>query len=280
MSYHSAMFWIIGLFALLFGLFQGWRFWQQQRMEHFLANTTFPEAWRIYLNQTLHYPKLNPDERHRVEQRILHFLYLKSFRGVDLEPTDEMRLIIAFFASLMILNKPGDWYEGFSTVLLYRHGFVAPHLENDGGIVTNGAFELDGQASRDTVALSWEDVRREAYTPQPSNLVIHEFAHILDFADGIADGTPSMPQEDLEHLYEAYENYRAQVLHGYIGAHFECFEPYAAEHEAEFFAIASERFYQTPALLFQNQPKLYAILERFYGTDPRKWHIDTDDFES
>ncbi len=274
MNYSLALLIILGTFALFYGASRLWSHRRQLALERTIANLPFPESWRTHLEATSHYLALSPEERQKIERQILRFLHTKTFKGIGLQVTDEMRAIVSFYAALMLLHKEGDEFAAFSTVLLYEEGFAAEQRYEEGGIVTEGLFELDGQSSDDTVALSWQDVRHEAYTLTPFNLVIHEFAHVLDFYNGFADGTPAMIAQDIGVLHDHYDRFVKQIETDTLQREFELFDDYAAEHEAEFFAIASERFFQMPRHLGEDLPRLYAALQRFYGVDARQWGVE------
>ena len=141
-------------------------------------------------------------------------------------------------------------------------------MSNNGGIYTKGTFLLEGQSSGSTVVLVWSDVKKDAYHLHENNVVIHEFAHELDFLDGIADGTPPMPyskyhewaqvlSHDFNHLQEITLNDREWGKYKLIGS-------YAATNEAEFFAVISERYFEAPEKLKKHFPELFQELEEFY----------------
>jgi len=48
-------------------------------------------------------------------------------------------------------------------------------------------------------------------------------------------------------------------------------DPYGAEDPAEFFAVATETFFERPTELEQRHPRLYEQLRRFYRQDPAAW---------
>jgi Mlc titration factor MtfA (ptsG expression regulator) len=274
MNYHTALLWLFGSLFLLFVLLLLWRYFKNRRLEHFLANTPFPETYRNYLQQTVHYSLLTEDERKQIERAVMRFVYTKEFQGIGLDVTEEMKSVVAFYASLMLLHKPGDWFANLSTVILYAEGFVTHRTVDNGGIVTSGAFDLDGESNEDTVVLSWNDASTEAYRRYPQNLIVHEFAHVLDFYNGYADGSPAMQADDIDTLHDAYDSFIEHVGAEDFDGDYGIFGDYAAEHEAEFFAVSSERFFQTPLKLHRAAPKLYGALSRFYGLDPRFWDVE------
>jgi Mlc titration factor MtfA (ptsG expression regulator) len=183
--------------------------------------------------------------------------------------------VTAFYACLLVLRKPGFCYDAVSTVLLYARDFAAHQHLDHGGIVTEGVFALDGQADPSTVVLSWHDARHEATHHGRDNVIVHEFAHQLDFADGVPDGIPPLPkafhdrwkrilETDFHALQDAYN-------HGHDPGRYRLLGDYAATDETEFFAVSSERFFMRPHALRRDFPELFRLLNEFYELDPRDW---------
>ena len=272
---------LLTLFVALFGgylLFQGYRYRRRRQFDAFLETAECDDTQRNALGKTLHYPALEPEERRRAERLMLRFYHTLEFRGVDTEVDGEMRTVISFYAALLCLHRGTQWLAHVHTVWLYRDGFLVDEQYERDGIVSSGTFELDGQSSPDAVVLSWADVAYETFTPTPDNVVIHEFAHAVDFADGEADGVPPMHRDQAEAwqrlLETVFDPFAARVDEGVPLEIYEGFGEYAAQNEAEFFAVASERFYQVPGWLHADFPELFAFLVDFYGTDPRRWGVE------
>jgi Mlc titration factor MtfA (ptsG expression regulator) len=229
----------------------------------------FPDAWRTYLERTVHYPRLSPEQQQRVERSILKFVHLKQFIGVGLDVTDEMRVVTAFYACLMVLEKPGYCYPSLQNILLYSHDFIVKEVKSRGGIYTEGAYVLEGQSSTESVVLSWHEARKQAYHLTHHNVIIHEFAHELDFEDGMADGVPPLTRglyarwtRIMQHDFKALS---AAVTRGRYLDRYKLLGEYAATNEAEFFAVVSELYFEKPGQLKHHFPELYHLLETFYG---------------
>jgi Mlc titration factor MtfA (ptsG expression regulator) len=152
---------------------------------------------------------------------------------------------------------------------------MAPHLEMDEwGIVTEGTDCRSGESSPDgALVLSWEDVLAEEIDVHPAyNVVLHEFAHQLDAEDGLTSGMSLLPkrlrhrmlkevlQHEFERLPEEVRQQRTTVL-----------DPYGTESLEEFFAVATEAFFETPHLVRQRYPELYLELAGYYRQDPAAW---------
>ena len=278
MTYYTLL---LLIFGTLFGCYLLWLFWQRmqhQKLERFLENAVLSESQKRHLERIPLYRALAADEHARIERMILRFVHTREFCGVRLEVNEEMRTVVAFYAALMLLYKGERWLDHVKTVWLYEGGFLAEESFDEGGIVSSGTFELDGQSGPDAVVLSWEDAKREAYGLEPFNVIIHEFAHALDFADGVADGMPPIAAAEARTWAETIDRgylgllqrlHRQEELGAYAR-----FGEYAAENEAEFFAVASELFYRCPAWMHDCFPELFGLLGEFYGVDPRRWGLE------
>jgi hypothetical protein len=182
-----------------------------------------------------------------------------------------MRWVIAANACILLLGREADVYPGLSTILVYPHAYVANVRSSHGGIVTEATAVRAGESwSRGSLVLAWDHVHRDATDIHDGhNLVFHEFAHLLDLQDGAADGTPPLPNKTryiawARALGDAYtdltrriEQHRPSVL-----------DAYGATNPAEFFAVATECFFERPLPLEGAYPDLYEELRRFYRRDP------------
>ena len=204
----------------------------------------------------------------KLRELALLFLSEKEFSGAHgLDVTDAMRVSIAAQACLPILKLGLDWYAGFSGIVVYPGDFRVrrSHTDED-GVVHEWDDELAGEAMPGgPVVLSWD----AAANDPGINVVIHEFAHKLDMANGEADGLPPLHagmartawvaafEEAYEGLCDAVERGKDTWL-----------DPYAAEHPSEFFAVISEAFFEDPAETRRRYPDVYDQLKLFYRQDP------------
>ena len=204
----------------------------------------------------------------KLRELALLFLSEKEFSGAHgLEVTDAMRVSIAAQACLPILELGLDWYAGFSGIVVYPGDFRVrrSHTDED-GVVHEWDDELAGETMPGgPVVLSWD----AAANDPGINVVIHEFAHKLDMANGEADGLPPLHagmartawvaafEEAYEGLCDAVERGKDTWL-----------DPYAAEHPSEFFAVISEAFFEDPAETRRRYPDVYDQLKLFYRQDP------------
>lgn len=212
---------------------------------------------------------LTPSDRVRLRSLAREFLAVKQFYGAhDLVLDDEMRLTIALQACLPILNIGLHAYADWVGVVVYPGDFVVPrsHMDED-GVVHEFDDEVLGEAwEQGPVIISWQE---DAGLRDGVNVVIHEFAHKLDMANGQADGFPHLPA-GMSRLdwAKAFEEAYAELCRQVDADEDTALDPYACEHPAEFFAVASEAFFETPATLRDGFPCVYEQLAKLFGLDP------------
>lgn len=234
----------------------------------------FPEAWSAILEKNVPlYGRLSEPDRAELHGHIQVFLAEKNIEGCGgLELTDEIRVTIAGQACLLLMHRETDYFRRLITILVYPSAYVAPGIEPiGGGMVIAGEQTRLGEAHADgVVVLSWDDVLGGAFDPKDGhNVVLHEFAHQLDQEDGSADGAPILKHRskyaawsrvlgnDFEELKEADRTGRKSVL-----------DKYGAINPAEFFAVATECFFEKPDRLRRKHPELYEQLVSYYHLDP------------
>jgi Mlc titration factor MtfA (ptsG expression regulator) len=243
-----------------------------------LRERPFPAAWREILERSFPvYRRLPAADRERLHGRIHLFLAEKSFEGCGgLELTDEIRVTIAGQACLLLLNlEEADGYARLRSILVYPSTVRPVYVERPAtGTLPPAEEALLGQSwGHGTVILAWDSVRRSASaTDDGRNVVFHEFAHQLDQEDGAADGVPYLEsgsalrawgeimQQHYAALRDAVEEGRSTLL-----------DEYGATNPAEFFAVATEFFFEKPAQLKRTHPALYDELAGYYRQDPAAW---------
>ena len=253
---------------------QWWRGWQARREESAVSRKPIPDdLWKRTL---VRYPFLQRQEaQHAAQLRRLTSLFLdrKEFSATgELRLTDAMVVAIAAQAVLPVLHLGLQRYDGFVGIVVHPDAVSARReWADDDGVVHEYDEELSGEAMPGgPVMLSWTDVRGAGRTAaQGYNVVIHEFAHVLDMADGLADGVPLLPAdipraEWTATLSREYEAFVARV----DAQERTALDPYGAEAPEEFFAVASESFFVSPQAARQEHPALYDLLARFYRCNP------------
>jgi Mlc titration factor MtfA (ptsG expression regulator) len=249
------------------------RHWQARREAAALARRAIPDRlWRRTLKR---FPFLPEDEATQQRLRRLTSLFLdrKEFSGAHgLTVTDDMAVAIAAQACLPVLEIGLQAYDGFVGIVVHPgQAMVRRETADDDGVVHAWDEVLSGEAVQGgPVMLSWRDVRSAG--PKAAlgyNVVIHEFAHVLDMADGAPDGVPLLPPGlDRTHwertLHSEYDTFCDRVEAEVDTA----LDPYGAEAPEEFFAVASEAFFVSAQALRGEHPALYAMLKDYYRQDP------------
>ena len=260
----------------------------RERRRRRLRAAGFPEAWRAILRRRVPtYGRLPLAERRELERLVQVFLAEKRFVGcAGQEVDDEVRLTIAAQACLLLLGNNTGYFPTLRTLLVYPGAFVVEKLRPEpSGVLQETRQVLSGESwSQGRVVLSWEDVLAGAADPGDGrNVVIHEFAHQLDQEKGYANGAPSLTGQARRarwaHVLGAeFAALRERLASGDAFAPPPLINPYGATDPAEFFAVASEVFFEQPGRLAAEHPALYAELAGFYRADPRTWGrgVNTD----
>jgi Mlc titration factor MtfA (ptsG expression regulator) len=246
------------------------RWWTQHLLHR--HRISWP-VWRQLLETSPLLARLNKKEQHRLRELTSLFLHRKVLVGADGFELDEMaRALIAAQASLLILNLGLDWYDGWSEIIVYPGAFLAPHRERDeAGVVHEGPRGLSGEAwGRGPVILSWSDINPTTRQQRRSgsNVVLHEFAHKIDFLDGAANGIPPLHQGNtVQQWAEVFSRSYADLTQR-SDQHAAGIDLYATTNPAEFFAVVTELFFEEPQRLQHSYPAIYDELRRFYRQDP------------
>jgi Mlc titration factor MtfA (ptsG expression regulator) len=214
--------------------------------------------------------------RLQLRKLIKQFLHQKLFSGAaGLEVTDEMRVTIAAQACMLHLNRPGDLYPKLKYILIYPSAFVVSRPEADGsGVVSKRSRGLLGESWQNgKVILAWDNVLHGARNfVDGSNVVLHEFAHQLDSESGSADGAPLLAGTSCYRswaaaLSEEFEELQKDTRYGRSSL----MDHYGATNPAEFFAVATETFFEKPRQMAKHHTELFGVLKNYYRIDPRDW---------
>lgn len=206
--------------------------------------------------------RLSEEEKERFLNHLKVFVWEKAWFGAHgFEVTDEVKVVVAAGAARLSRNLSLHTWRNLGSLIIYSSNF-SPSGEQ--------RVETLGQATRlGSVILSWDSVKHGVVVPNDGNDVsLHEFAHVLDLnGNNIFDGVPDLRGEvaygrwayvmgkNFERLLR--ETDRKTVLSGY-----------GRVNEAEFFAVATEAFFEKPRVLKQERPELYDLLKDFYKADP------------
>lgn len=245
-----------------------WGDWRRRRILKRVSLDA--DTWRATLSAPL-FAGLDTRERARLYDLARLFIAEKSFSGTaGFEMEESTRLRIAAQAALLIMNLDPDCYAGWKEIIVYPNEFVPRREYRDAsGVVHELRYPLLGEAWQGgPVIFSAADVDN-SLSLDGVNVVIHELAHKLDMQDGHANGLPplhrTMRVKDWADAFKsAYDDLCQRVARGTGTA----IDPYAATSPAEFFAVLSEVFFETPAILAAIYPAVYAQMKAYYRQDP------------
>ena len=264
-----------GLVGLGLLLWFSYRQWQARRRQALFTAALSAARLRVLQNRVPIYTRLPLPLRQELHGLVNIFLHEKRFVGcAGLAISEEMRLTIAGNACLLLLKRDRNCFPGFTTILLYPDTYVTTEHVYDGLVETRAESVRSGESwQRGPVVLSWADVLRGAREGSAGhNVVLHEFAHKLDEENDSMDGLPvlrsradyaqwaAVLSREFEALLVRVEQGRNEVL-----------DEYGAVSAAEFFAVATESFFEKSRAMKQGLPELYRQLEKFYGLDPAAW---------
>lgn len=249
------------------------RFLRDRRRRKVRARPFPPEWIEIIERNVPYYGMLVPEEQEELRGHVLVFLAEKAFEGAGgLEITDEIRVTIAAQACLLLLGRDTDYYPGLGTVLVYPSSYFASVKRRlpSGAVVETVEQRLGESWHSGQLVLSWDDVLHGAADVNDGhNVVLHELAHQLDSQLPESEGAPVLPRramytawarvlgEEYERLVRDISRRRRTVI-----------DRYGATDPAEFFAVATETFFERPEKLKERHPRLYEQLAAFYRQDP------------
>lgn len=206
-----------------------------------------------------------------------NFLYEKHFEGcAGLELTEEIKVTIAAQACILLLHtERASYFPKCDAILVYPSAYLADRTVNMGShVIAEKSARLGESWTRGIVVLAWDHVRQKALDVQGGhNVVLHEFAHQLDQEDGRGDGAPILEHRSsyaswARAFTKAYKQLRWKATHGVK----DVMDFYGATDPAEFFAVATETFFEKGAALRKKHPELYEQLKDYYKLDPAAWH--------
>ena len=254
----------------------------RQRRRKRLRAQPFPPAWRAIVERNVRaFNRLPPADQRELLGHAQVLLAEKHFEGCGgLELTDEIRVTVAAQASLLLLHRDANYYPYLTSILIYPSTYVVPEERPvGGGIWEEGDDARLGHTSPHLAALvlAWDSTLHGARgLHDGDNVVLHEFAHQLDFEDRIVDGTPPLDSptqvaawarvlgRELQNLRRASEDDEPTFL-----------DKYGAKDPAEFFAVATEMFFERGREFRERHPELYAELGAFYRQDPADWRDES-----
>jgi len=258
----------------------GWL--KNRRRRHWLAERE-PSTWEEWLTANVwHYRHLEGKQQRKVREFVKVCFHEKDWvGGGEFSVTDEMRVTIAGQAALLTLGfGDGFYFDRLHTIIVYPSSYQNMPTSPEHMLIPSASDPAFGGAARageawtgGPIVLSWDRLLAEGQNPRSrTSLVLHEFAHHMDGLDGNADGAPPLTSYEIEKewyrvISEEYHELRRSSQQGTRTL----LDPYGAENQAEFFAVATECFFTRPHHLYEDSPELASMLETLFGQDPRTW---------
>jgi hypothetical protein len=245
---------------------------KKRKREKLRAKELKSEWKEIIIKNVKFYNYLSEEMKKELHGLINIFLDEKTFEGCEgLELTDEIKITIAAQACLLLLGRKSDIYPTLRTILVYPHAYFAPLKQRmeDGSIIEGYQARLGESWSRGQVVLAWDEILQDTNDIHDGhNLVLHEFAHQLDNESGAAEGIPDFDKRSTyivwaRVLTKEYNNLISDIIHH----RHPLLDQYGATNPAEFFAVATEYFYERPIELKNLHPELYGQFKNFYMLD-------------
>lgn len=269
---------IFVFFGLIFAAFLVWvlRLQLQRSRRNNLFLKPLPPDWIQILEKNVSIYSLLPQNlREELHGRINIFLDEKEFIGcAGLQISNEIRVTIAGNACILLLKRDKRCFPRFTTILIYPDTYVSREVKSDGLVVVHEESVRAGESwYRGPVVLSWADVMRGSLNNSDGhNVVLHEFAHKLDEENEIMNGLPVLRDsshyaEWAEVLSKEFDSLLIRIDRGTNSV----IDAYGAVSPSEFFAVATESFFEKPLLMKNKLPDLYQQFRRFYNLDPAAW---------
>ena len=252
--------------------------WRRKRRARLSALPPCPN-WDAILSRNAVYTHLSEPLKRRLAGMMHVFLDEKRIEGCGgLEMTDEIRVTIALQACVLLLGRTGRIFPRTQSVFVYPGTYAPDGLQMRDGLLAEPPPRLGEAWHRGPVVLAW-DAASHALTGQQAEKspVVHEFAHQLDDEDGQFDGTPvlrgrSSYAEWARVFHREFSALQRHVRRGLA----DVIDAYGATDPAEFFAVATETFFERPVALRREHPDLYRQLQRYYSLDPASWVVPDD----
>jgi len=256
---------------------------KQRRRGRLLARP-FPKEWlKLVQRHVVFFRRLSGGDRAELLGHIQVFLAEKRFEGCGgFAITDEVRVTIAAQACLLLLHRETDYFPGLLTILVYPLTYMTEEKRQIGEHVwEEGTVSRLGETGRrmGSLVLAWGAVKHGAADPSDAkNVVLHEFAHQLDYENHAADGVPGLEtsEEQLawsEVMRSEFASLRAADESGIPTL----LDTYGATDPVEFFAVSVEAFFERPRALRANHPNLYTELQKYFRQDPVEYSAEPAD---
>jgi Mlc titration factor MtfA (ptsG expression regulator) len=250
--------------------------WRRTRRRRFI-NAPLPLAWLDIIRRNIPvYDRLNDELKHQLANHSRAFVYDKRFVGcAGLQITEEVKVTIAASASLLLLNRVTTGYAALRWIYVYPGAFSGVHTDHGpAGVVSSKRSGRLGESwSNGKLVLSWDDAIRGVQNFRDGhNVILHEFAHQLDSEQGATNGAPLLGSRQAYQSWAKVLSKEFETLRRADSAGLRTLmDHYGATNPAEFFAVATETYFEQPAEMARLHPDLFAVLLSYYQVDPREW---------
>lgn len=235
----------------------------------------FPDSYKKILQNIVYYQHLPDELKVRIHKKMLFFMETKEFIGVHTGVSDEMKVVISFFACMMVVNMDDEFYDELESIIIYPYEMVMDDVRVNDGVYSHQRLVLEGQSIGGAIVIAWDDAKKEAYHLRHHNVLIHELAHVLDFEEGAANGVPILERSKYDSwcrvLYGRFSELRHRVEYSRNLGIYNLIGKYASTNGAEFFAVVSELFFGNPKSLKEHFPDLYDEFSIYYRLDPAEY---------
>ncbi len=258
-----------GLF-FLFLLYEIFSIVKYRKWLNSLKQKPLDERLKKYIENLEEYKKLNTTQKQILEYKIQRFMHEKEFIGVNLNITDEIKTIVSFYACLVTTAYPDFCYPSLRYIYIYPYTVILDKTQK-GFVMSNETTLISGEAVGEAVVLVWDEIKKEIHHKKGRNVVIHEFAHELDFEESEINGIPPIEKSKLYEwnkiMFGEYKKFKKKVsLNRFLNI-YSLIDRYAATNPAEFFAVLSEYYFEKPEILKKHFPDIYKELKNFYKTE-------------
>ena len=243
--------------------------WSNRNRKSLIAAKT-PDSWVPWLSRLWFFDRLNVEQQQAIIATVKVLVAEKNWEGCGgLSMSDEIRVTIAGQIGWLVVGLGSEYFDHVQSILVYPDAYVVAGKQvTSGGLVLEGDSARQGEAwYRGPVILSWDDVQAGGFSPNHGhNLVLHEFAHQLDFLNGRdADGVPTIEDNEAAErwLLVTKREFESLIEDCGLGRR-TLLDCYGATNSAEFFAVATESFFQLPSQFRHSHPELFEVLLSFY----------------
>ncbi|MCW8809919.1 MAG: zinc-dependent peptidase [Ignavibacteriaceae bacterium] len=245
----------------------------KKRRREKLRNKELKPEWKeIIIKNIKFYSLLSEEMKKELHGLIQIFMDEKTFEGCEgLELTDKIKITIASQACILLLGRKSDIYPTLRTILVYPHAYFAPLKQRmeDGSIIEGYQARLGESWSRGQVVLAWDEILQDTNDIHDGhNLVLHEFAHQLDNESGAAEGIPEFDKRSSYIVWaRVLTNEYNKLISDIVHQKHPLLDQYGATNPAEFFAVATEYFFERPIELKNLHSELYEQFKNFFKLD-------------